>query len=121
MQTRSSSDSPPQSVTSSSQQGHSGAPAPGGEAAVGSTPTAPAPKHGQWIPEEERELIDFLSDHKAEAGDGATFKHATWTQAAAHMSALHPGIIYSATQCSGKWGRVRQYTISLHYLLLITV
>lgn len=120
MQTRSSSNSPPQSVTSSSQRGHSGAPASGGEAAVRSTPTAPALKHSQWNAEEERELIDFLSDHKAEAGDGATFKHATWTQAAAHMSALHPSIIYSATQCSSKWGRVRQY-FPLQYLLLIIV
>ena len=31
--------------------------------------------------QEERELINFLSNHKAEAGDGATFKQAIWTQA----------------------------------------
>jgi hypothetical protein len=109
MQTRSS-NSPPQSVTGNSQRGR---PQPAPQPAVESTPTAPAAtvnnKHGQWTTGEERELIDFLSDHKSEAGDGSNFKSTTWTQAAAHMSALHVNVRYSASQCSGKWGRVRQY------------
>jgi hypothetical protein len=120
MQTRSS-NSPPQSVTSSSQQGPQGASASGEEAAIGSTPTAPAPtnKHGQWSVEEESELIAFLYERKAEAGDGAGFKQSTWTAAAARMSAKHPGVIYNTNQCSGKWGRVRPHILTL--LLLLSV
>ena len=63
-------------------------------------------KHGQWTIQEERELIYFLSDRRVEAGDGANFKQAVWTQAATHMSTLHPNIAFNATQCSSKWGRV---------------
>ena len=120
MQTHGNSNSPPQSATNSSQWGRSQVLVSGGEAAIRSMSTAPAPKHGQWSVEDERELINFLSDHKAEAGDGATFKHTMWTQAGAHMSALHPNIMYSVTQCSSKWGRVHQY-LPLQHLLLIVV
>ena len=118
MQTRSS-NSPPQSVIGSSQQGHQGAPLSGGEAAVRSMPaSAPVNKHGQWSVEEESDLIGFLSDRRAEAGDGAGFKQSVCTAAAAHMSGLH-GIVYNANQCSGKWGRVRPFI--LPPLLLLTV
>ena len=68
-------------------------------------------KHGQWIVQEERELTDFLSNHKAE-GDGANLKQAIWTWAATNMSTLHPNVIFSANQCSNKWGRVHQYLLS---------
>ena len=66
-------------------------------------------KHSQWNVQEESELIDLLSNHKAEVGDGANFKRAIWTQAATHMSVLHPNVTFSAIQCSSKWGRVCQY------------
>ena len=66
-------------------------------------------KHGQWSIQEEGELIDYLSNHKAESGDGANFKQAIWTQAAAHMSALYPNVTFGANQCSSKWGRVCYY------------
>ena len=120
MQTRSS-NSPPQSVTGSSQHGPQEPSGSGGEAAIGSTPTAAAPtnKHGQWVIEEESKLIAFLYKRKAEAGDGAGFKQSTWTAAAAHMSAKHPGVIYNANQCSGKWGRVRPHILSLLPLLTV--
>ena len=35
--------------------------------------------YGQWSIQEERELINFLSNHKAEAGDEANFKQAIFT------------------------------------------
>ena len=69
-------------------------------------------KHSQWCVQEEGELIDFLSNHKAEAGDGANFKQAIWTQAATHMSTLHPNVTFGATQCSSKWVRVHHYKLS---------
>src|ERR1700728_2440786 len=111
--------SSPQLVASSSQQGHQQTSVSGGEAAIGLMPAAPAlvNKHGQWSVKEESELIRFLYNCKVEAGDGAGFKQSTWTAAAAHMSAQHPGIIYSVNQCSGKWGRVHS-SILLLFLLL---
>src|ERR1700683_5574336 len=99
MQTRSNSNSPPQSVHSSPQRGRQQAPVAGGEAAIKST-TTPVSKHGQWTVGEERCLIDFLSGHKAEAGDGASFKQATWNQAATHMCTTYPNLTFSATPCS---------------------
>ena len=69
-------------------------------------------KHGQWSIQEEGEMINFFLNHKAEAGDGANFKQAIWTQAAAHMSALHPNVTFGANQCSSKWGRVCCYQLS---------
>ena len=69
-------------------------------------------KHGQWSIQEERDLISYLSNHKAETGDGANFKQAVWTQAATYMSTLHPNVKFGANQCSSKWGRVHQYSLS---------
>ena len=54
------------------------------------------------VQEEEGELIDFLPNHKAEAGDGANFKQTIWAQAAAHMSALYPNVAFSTNQCLSK-------------------
>lgn len=62
----------------------------------------------EWTLKEERSLINFISGHKAEAGAGASFKQATWNQAATHMYTQHPNLIFSAAQCAGKWGRVCQ-------------
>ena len=77
-------------------------------------------KHSQWTFQEESELINFLSDCRVEAEDGANFKQAVWTQDVTHMSTLHPNIAFNATQCSSKWGRVH-CCLSLSYLLLTAV
>ena len=101
MQTHGSSKSPPHGASDSSECGqHSYTQTPnlGGDSVV--------EKHGQWTIQVERELINFLSDHRAEVGDGANFKQAVWTQAATHMSTLYPNIAFNATQCSSKWERV---------------
>ena len=83
MHTCSSSKSPPYGASNSSQHGqcsYTQTPNSGGNSAV--------EKHSQWTIQGKRELIDFLSNHRAEAGDGANFKQAVWTQAATHMSTL---------------------------------
>ena len=115
MQTYSSSKSPPHGASDSSQCGqhsYTQTPNSGGDSVV--------EKHGQWTIQENRELIGFLSNCRAEAEDGANFKQAVWTQAATHMSTLHPNIAFNATQCSSKWGRVHCF-LSLWYLLLTTI
>ena len=88
MHTHRSSRSPTQAASDSPPQGH---PPTISAEATNRAPTET--KHGQWSIQEEGELIDFLSNHKAEAGDGANFKQAIWTQAATHMSTLHPNVI----------------------------
>ena len=104
MHTHHSSRSPTQAASDSPPWGHP--PTISAEAAD-RAPTET--KHGQWSVQEEGELINSLSNPKAEAGDGANFKQAIWTQAAAHMSALHPNVTFGTNQCSSKWVRVCHY------------
>ena len=65
-------------------------------------------QQSRWSDNETRSLIDFLLQHKAEAGDGANFKAATWNAAAAAMAKTptEKGIPKSATSCQSRWGRV---------------
>lgn len=41
-----------------------------------------------WTADEELAFVDFLVAHKAEAGDGANFKAATFQKAAQHLAPL---------------------------------
>ena len=102
MHTRCSSGSPTQAASDSSPWGH---PQTISVKAANRAPTET--KHGQWSIQEERELIDFLSNHKAETGDGANFKQAVWTQAAAYMSTLHPNVTFGTNQCTNQWEHYR--------------
>ena len=69
-----------------------------------------------------RELIDFLSNYKAESGDGANFKQAIWTQAAAHMSALHPNVLMlHLVQISAQVNWEGCVIINSHINLLIVI
>ncbi|KAF8576347.1 hypothetical protein K439DRAFT_1279177, partial [Ramaria rubella] len=50
-------------------------------------------------------FIDFLVDHKAEAGDGMSFKGPLWTCTAAYMTNhMSSGGIKTAGACRSKWG-----------------
>ena len=59
-----------------------------------------------------KEIWSNFSNHKAEAGDGANFKLAISTRATAHMSIIHPNVMFGTNQCSSKWGRVCQCLLS---------
>jgi hypothetical protein len=61
-----------------------------------------------WSEEDETELVNFLLDRQAEAGDSATFKPAVWNAAALHLEQFRTkGGPKTANSCSSKWNRVR--------------
>jgi hypothetical protein len=62
----------------------------------------------QWTEADEIALIEYIADHKSEAGDGMKFKASFWSGAANEMvshSAL--GGVKTSQGCSSKWDRVR--------------
>ena len=71
--------------------------------------TAPDPRLVRYTLDEEVELLQFLLQHKAEAGDGKNFVAKTFTAAAAHLSKKFPGIKppRSAAGCKSKYTTVR--------------
>jgi hypothetical protein len=64
-----------------------------------------------WTPEDIEAFIDFLIEHKAEAGDGANFKPSVWSGSASEM-AKHTtkGAQKSAAACKSKWAEVHTRT-----------
>lgn len=92
MQTRNS--SPPQ-------------PPPDSEALPPPLPPEAAGK-AQWTEADEIALIDYIMEHKAEAGDAMKFKSSFWSGAAKEML-LHSafGGVKTPQGCSSKWDRVR--------------
>ena len=57
-----------------------------------------------WSDTDEEELINFLLDHKAEAGDLATFKPALWNAAFQHLEQFwKKSRQKTAVSCSSKW------------------
>ena len=65
----------------------------------------------RWTVDEERSLIDYLSNHKSEAGDAMNFKMTTFRAAAEHIKqayAHQQGGEKTADACRTKWGNVHQ-------------
>jgi hypothetical protein len=70
--------------------------------------------HCQWTDVDEEELVQFLVDQKATAGDGANFKKVTWTAAAAHMRNITTkGAVKTLDACKSKWNRVKRSILCL--------
>ena len=62
----------------------------------------------RWRDNEITAFLQYLLDHRAEGGDGATFKTSTFTAAAASIAHLHQtGGNKTAEKCRGKWNSVR--------------
>jgi len=71
-----------------------------------------------WSDTDETELINFLVEHKAEAGDSAMFKASVWNAAAQHLEQFRTkGGPKAANSCSAKWSRVRGTASDIDYLL----
>ena len=74
-------------------------------------PEAPHPPEvsakAQWSEDDEIALIEYVAEHKAEAGDGMKFKVLFWTSAAKEML-LHCALggVKTLQGCSSKWDRV---------------
>ncbi|KAF4616359.1 hypothetical protein D9613_008849 [Agrocybe pediades] len=74
-------------------------------------PTHPAPSEAaSWSTSDEKKLIDVLIEHKAAAGDGCSFKAATFTAAEVALAALPlaKGGPKTAASCSNKWNALRR-------------
>jgi hypothetical protein len=72
------------------------------------SPPPEASGKAQWSEADEIALIEYITEHKAEAGDGMKFKASFWSGAAKEMvshSAL--GGVKTSQGCSSKWDRVR--------------
>ena len=74
-------------------------------------PEAPLPEvsvKAQWSEADEIALIEYIAEHKAEAGDGMKFKASFWSGAAKQMvSHSASGGVKTSQGCSSKWDRVR--------------
>ena len=72
-----------------------------------STP-AEASGKAQWSEADKITLIEYITEHKDEAGDGMKFKSSFWTGAAKMMvSHSSLGGVKTSQGCSSKWDRVR--------------
>jgi hypothetical protein len=82
-------------------------------------PPLEASGKAQWSEADEIALIEYIAEHKAEAGDGMKFKSSFWSGAAKAMvthSVL--GGVKTSQGCSSKWDRVR--TKLSQVILLLT-
>ncbi|KAF8578457.1 hypothetical protein K439DRAFT_1264542, partial [Ramaria rubella] len=60
-------------------------------------------------------LVDFLIEHKAEAGDGGNFPDTVWNQAAQLMALYHVrGAVKSAKACKGKWSQLKEQYVMVN-------
>ena len=65
-----------------------------------------------WSDEDEIQLINFLIEHKAEAGDSATFKAPIWNAASQLLEKSRVnGGPNTSKACSDKWMRVCRTTL----------
>lgn len=73
-----------------------------------------------WTEADELALINFLLDHKADAGDGYNFKPVTWNAAAVEMlKHTTKGGIKVASKCKAKYVAVRLHTLFCSIKLMI--
>jgi hypothetical protein len=64
----------------------------------------------QWVDAEVNALLDYLIEHKGEAGDGMNFKTATYRAALPHVAPHHvKGPVKTASMLKTKYNLVRQH------------
>jgi hypothetical protein len=70
-------------------------------------PPLPDALNAHWSDLDEVALIQYIADHKAEAGDSMKFKPSFWTGVAKDMLAHSEiGGPKTASRCAAKWDRV---------------
>ena len=73
-------------------------------------PSIDATAKANWSLHDEIAFINYIADHKAEAGDGMKFKTSFWNGAADFMKAdTESGGQKTASGCSTKWDRVHLF------------
>ena len=68
--------------------------------------------NANWNIDETNELVQYLWDHRAEAGDGGNFKSQTLTAAMQHITPYHSqGPVKDAKHVKRKWTAVSDQSI----------
>jgi hypothetical protein len=71
-------------------------------------PQSTSSPKAQWNEQEVTALLEYLHGHKAEAGDGGSFKMSTLNGAATHIQQhLTQGPVKTGKMCKTKWTAVR--------------
>ena len=66
--------------------------------------TTSSAERAQWNDQEVTALVDYLHEHRAEAGDGGSFKGSTFNAAATQLVPfLTSGPKKTGTMCKTKW------------------
>jgi hypothetical protein len=66
--------------------------------------TSAPPEKANWNEAETATLVEYLWEHRSEAGDGGTFKDVTMRAAAEHIADKHTaGPIKLLKHCKTKW------------------
>lgn len=66
-----------------------------------------------WTEAETTALVDYLVEHRAEAGDGGNFKAASFNNAAKHIAPLlNRGLVKTAKTIKTKWSGVSNKHVS---------
>lgn len=70
-------------------------------------PLAVTRERASWKTQEVDALLDFLYEHRAEGGDGGTFRKATFNRSAVHIAPyLQIGPAKTGEMCKSKWNSV---------------
>ena len=76
-------------------------------------------ERAQWMEPEFAALIDYLYDHRSEAGDGGNFKMSTFNAAAIYLAPLLTlGSKKTGKMCKTKWTLVCQSFLTLLLILI---
>jgi hypothetical protein len=79
---------------------------------LGSTMAPATVPHAFWTQDDEDQLIDFLLDHRAAAGDRGNFKEVTFQALSALLTPLvTKGGPKTVRACQNKWNAVRWFFV----------
>ena len=82
-------------------------------------PTKPTKERAHWTSEDEKALLFFLIDHKAE-GDSGGFTKTTWNAAAVNINKLiSQGGMRTGDACKGKFRVVSPFFFYFEVVLIV--
>ena len=74
-----------------------------------------------WNDEETQALVDYLWEHRAESGDGGTFKDAVFNTIPARIAhLLSSGPVKTTKQCKTKYNGVSKISVVVSLIKLIS-
>ena len=74
---------------------------------------ATSAERADWNDEETAALVEYLWEHRAEGGDGGSFKDVTFRGASVHIASfLTAGPTKTPKRCKTKWTSVSYYSVN---------